>query len=80
MPKSNTEPIYQPLDFAVVRAPLLPVEAYLSLGKQEDPFALLNDPRVRRAVAAGSVSLLHALDRHEQSASTPKDAERLKAT
>ena len=80
MPKSNAELIYQPLDFAVVRVPLLPVEAYLSLGQQGDPFALLNDPRVRRAVAAGSVSLLHALDRHEQSASTPKETERLKAT
>jgi thiopeptide-type bacteriocin biosynthesis protein len=80
MPKSTTEPIYRPLDFVVVRAPLLPVEAYLALDGETNPFALLSDPRVRRAVAAGSVSLLHALDRHEQAPSTPKETERLKAT
>jgi thiopeptide-type bacteriocin biosynthesis protein len=78
MPKSTAESLYRPLGFAVVRAPLLPVEAYLSL-THGNPLALLHDPRVRRAVAAGSVSLLHALDRHEESPSAPKEAERLKA-
>ncbi|MDQ3698227.1 MAG: lantibiotic dehydratase [Gemmatimonadota bacterium] len=71
--------MYEPLGFAVVRAPLLPVETYLSLGTRESIFAWLDDPRVRRAVAAGSVSLLQAIDRHERSALTTKDAERLKA-
>jgi lantibiotic biosynthesis protein len=81
MPKPTTPepPLYRALDFAMVRTPLLPVEAYLSLKSDEDQFALLKDPRVRRAVAVGSVSLLHALDRFEQSALTKKDAERLRA-
>lgn len=80
MPAANIDVLmYQPLDFAVVRAPLLPVETYLALGTRESILAWLDDARVRRAVAAGSVSLLQAVDRHERSALTPKDAGRLKA-
>ncbi|MEP6600708.1 MAG: lantibiotic dehydratase family protein, partial [Nitrospirota bacterium] len=80
MPKSTRErPLYTPLNFAMVRAPLLPVETFHSLQSDEDQFALLRDPRVRRAVAVGSVSLLNALDRFEHSALTKKDAERMRA-
>ena len=50
MPKpSNKHPLYLPLDFAVVRAPLLPVEAYLALQSEADQLSLLKDPRVLRA-------------------------------
>ena len=76
-PTTTQQPLYEALDFAMVRTPLLPVEAYLALQNDQDQFALLQDPRVRRAVAVGSVSLLSALDRFEQSALTPKDADRL---
>jgi thiopeptide-type bacteriocin biosynthesis protein len=76
---SREQSLYTALDFAMVRAPLLPVEAYLALRSVEDQFALLKDPRVRRAVAVGSLSLLNALDRFEQSALTAKDADRLRA-
>jgi thiopeptide-type bacteriocin biosynthesis protein len=80
MPSSSCEPlIYQPLDFAVVRTPLLPVESYLRLHQRESIFDWLDDPRVRRAVAAGSVSFLQALERYERSTLTMKNPERLKA-
>ncbi len=76
---TNEPPLYTPLGFAMVRAPLLPVEAYSSLRSRDDAFVLLGDPRVRRAVAAGSLSLLSALDRFERSALTRRDTERLMA-
>jgi thiopeptide-type bacteriocin biosynthesis protein len=72
-------PLYSPLGFAMLRAPLLPVEAYHSLCAGRDRFELLADPRVRRAIAAGSLSLLNAIDRFEQSALSGKDAEKLAA-
>jgi thiopeptide-type bacteriocin biosynthesis protein len=71
--------LYAPVGFAMVRTPLLPVDVFASLCTETDQFALLQDPRVRRAVAAGSLSLLHALDRLEQSGLTRRDAERLTA-
>jgi thiopeptide-type bacteriocin biosynthesis protein len=78
MPKpSGTQPLYSPLDFVVVRAPLLPVDVYLSLRSEDDQFKLLNDPRVERALAAASPSLLSAIGRWRQGALTKKDAERL---
>jgi class I lanthipeptide synthase len=49
-------PLYAPLDTVLVRAPLLPVEAYLAL--PADPRAALADPLVRSAVAVGSPDLL----------------------
>jgi thiopeptide-type bacteriocin biosynthesis protein len=61
--------VYQPLDFALLRAPLLPIESYLALGNaQESESAagtklVLVDPRVRQALAIGSPSLLDTLDR-----------------
>jgi thiopeptide-type bacteriocin biosynthesis protein len=72
-------PLYTPLGFAMVRTPLLPVEAYESLRTGQDRFALLADPRVRRAIAVGSLSLLNAVDRFEQSSLRGKDAEKLAA-
>jgi lantibiotic biosynthesis protein len=77
MQKPPAEPLYKPLDFAMVRTPLLPVEKYLGLRSIEDQIALLADPRVRRAVAVGSVSLLSALDRFEQSSLSRRDSARL---
>jgi thiopeptide-type bacteriocin biosynthesis protein len=80
MPKSPGElPLYTALSFAMVRAPLLPVECYLSLRNDDDRLGLLEDARVRRAVAVGSLSLLNALDRFERSAATRREEERLKA-
>src|SRR5258705_8039487 len=76
---SPDRPLYTAVDFAMVRAPLLPIEAYLSLRNAGDQLALLMDPRVRRAVAAGSMSLLSALDRFEQSSLTKREADRLRA-
>lgn len=64
----------------MVRVPLLPVETYDSLRTAEDQCALLKDPRVRRAVAVGSVSMLNALDRFEQATLSRKDTVRLVAS
>ena len=77
--REQTLSLYRPLDFAMVRAPLLPVEAYLSLKSAEDQWALLKDPRVRRAVAVGSLSLLGALERFERGELSKKDADKLRA-
>ncbi len=70
--------LYQPLDWALVRAPLLPVEDYLALAgilrSAERPLADLvaRQPRIRRALAVGSSDLLEALGR----ASSGKDVAR----
>src|SRR5262249_19624156 len=67
--------LFEPLDFVMVRTPLLPVENYLSLGsssgsseangrpaEQVEAF-LTCDPAVRRALAVGSSTLLSEMDR-----------------
>ena len=59
--------LYDPIGPVLVRAPVLPVEAYLGLA----PGAPL-DPLVRTALAVGSRDLLPQLDR--------KDTERARAT
>ncbi|MGW6793883.1 lantibiotic dehydratase [Streptomyces chartreusis] len=79
-PASRAVSRYQVLDRMLVRAPLLPAEAYLSLGGEEatrpwvadgsrsamDTAELLpQDPRVRRALAVGSNDLFEALERAE---------------
>jgi thiopeptide-type bacteriocin biosynthesis protein len=71
--------LYTPLDAAMLRTPLLPIEAYRGLRGFGEQLALFRDPRVRRAVAAGSLSLLGALDKLEGSALTRREAERAKA-
>ncbi len=55
---------YEKLEVALVRIPLLPIESYLSLPSQSRLSAevLLADPRIRRALALASPSLLTALE------------------
>jgi thiopeptide-type bacteriocin biosynthesis protein len=60
--QSTTGPLYQPLDHLVVRAPLLPVEAYQALHERDGHDGSLG-PEVRCALAVASPSLLAALDR-----------------
>lgn len=63
------KPLYQPLDWVLVRGPLLPVEDYLALGEaavtDRQPLVAVvgQDPRIRRAIAVGSLDLLAALER-----------------
>lgn len=82
-PKSNTgsarTALYVPIDFVMVRAPLLPVQSYFDLTDEERLSALLSDPRVRRAVSVGSPSLMGALQRFQQSGLTQRDADRMHA-
>jgi lantibiotic biosynthesis protein len=60
---------YEPLDWVLVRSPLLPVERYLGLrgeGPVESEQGLpqaVRDPVVRRAIAVASPSLFERLDR-----------------
>lgn len=56
---------YEPLDFVVVRAPLLPVDAYCALGGSGDSRSISGMPEVRRALAVGSPALLTALEKSE---------------
>lgn len=83
--------LYEPLDFVMVRTPLLPIEAYLALNAPIDSSEgnsssanqvsfqngslVPHDPRIRRALAVGSSVLLDELER---SSSTSKDVNRLK--
>src|SRR5918912_1400217 len=78
-PGSISTPLYEPLDFVFVRAPLLPLDLYLALSDvtrdgewRGDPVASVAledgslapcDPRIRRALAVGSLPLLDALER-----------------
>ncbi|MFI9380017.1 lantibiotic dehydratase [Kutzneria sp. NPDC052558] len=50
--------LYRPLDWAVVRTPLLPVEHYPTRPPTSEP-----DARIRRALAVGAGDLTRALDR-----------------
>jgi hypothetical protein len=71
--------LYEALEWAVVRAPLLPVAAYAGLASETRQASLIADSRVRRAFAVGSSSLLGAIERHETSALTHRDADRLRS-
>src|SRR5437016_479234 len=75
--RAAAESLYVPLDFMMVRAPLLPVEAYQALGVPEgtadsaapppvSELPLLRDPQIRRALGVGSAALLDALERGER--------------
>lgn len=75
----ETEALYEPIDCILVRTPLLPVRSYLELANQERQLSDMSDPVVRRAVAAGSPSLLAAMERFQRSELTPRDAERMRA-
>jgi lantibiotic biosynthesis protein len=75
--------LFDPLDWVLVRAPLLPIEAYLALarspatgdGEPREPAnaqparqtGLPADPRIRAALAVGSPSLYEALNRADRS-------------
>ena len=81
-PAPEPEALYVPLDFMLVRAPLLPIETYQTLSdpSRGDPIApLLENAQVRRALAVGSHALADALERGERGALTPRDAARLQA-
>ncbi|KAA8882026.1 hypothetical protein F3087_38875 [Nocardia colli] len=64
MPGAN---LYRPLDWLMVRAPLLPIERYSALdavsSESADAELLPADPKVRRALAVGSGDLVRALER-----------------
>jgi hypothetical protein len=80
---SGSRPLYGTLDWALVRAPLLPVATYLALSNPNkgdqanegsiDPWSfeedslVPRDPRIRRAIAVGSTDLLNALERSKPS-------------
>ncbi|WP_378729820.1 lantibiotic dehydratase [Nocardia brasiliensis] len=64
--------LYRPLDWLLVRAPLLPIEEYLALGGAATPDWPIEtapgtlvpaDPRMQRALAVGGGDLLRALER-----------------
>lgn len=67
---------YKPLDFVVVRAPLLPAEFYSTIGNSKDLRTISALPEVRRALAVGSSALLAALDKSELSARKSLQLER----
>jgi hypothetical protein len=86
------QPLYRPLQWALVRAPLLPVESYLALGraaaddcagadtngKQAPDARLPADPRVRAALAVGGGNLYDVLSRTDRSGkSDPETAPKL---
>ena len=73
------DPLYLPLDFLMVRAPLLPVQSYLDLASEERQLALFSDPRVRRAIAVASTSLLGAMERSQHAGLSQRDAARMRA-
>jgi len=76
-PAAHGRPLYEPLDWVLVRAPLLPVEAFLALNHaaendeaSECPNAkpapddrLPADPRIRAALAVGGGNLYDVLSR-----------------
>jgi thiopeptide-type bacteriocin biosynthesis protein len=62
-PRRTVPGLYDPVGWVLVRAPLLPVEAYLAIGSADEPTA--HDPLVRTALAVGSRDLLPALERSD---------------
>ncbi len=63
----------------MVRAPLLPIEDYLSLRREENGSDLLTRPIVRRALGVGSLSIIHALERSEAGFLSAREESRLEA-
>jgi len=55
-----TEPLYRPLSWLAVRAPLLPAKTFRQIGAELD--AWWSDPEIRFAVAVASPDLADALD------------------
>ncbi len=78
-PATRRRSLYEPLDWVLVRAPLLPVEAYLSLkersnGKHVRPGRLPADPRIRTALAVGGGNLYDILSRTDPSGKDDPDS------
>lgn len=81
---ARRRPLYKPLDWALVRAPLLPVEAYLALGqppvggcakgKHTPDSRLPDDPRICTALAIGGGNLYDVLSRADASGKSDPDA------
>ena len=81
---ARRRPLYKPLDWALVRAPLLPVEAYLALGqppaggfangKHAPDARLPDDPRICTALAVGGGNLYDVLSRADASGKSDPDA------
>ncbi|GAA3576203.1 lantibiotic dehydratase [Kribbella ginsengisoli] len=73
--------LYEPLDWVMVRTPLLPVEDYLTLTGGSIPTApgtaLPSDPQIQRALAVGAGDLFQAL---EKPATDVKSARRLNSS
>ena len=76
--KARRSGLFEPLDWALARAPLLPVEAYVASGADEpggSASLLPEDRRVQGALAVGSGDLFDALARTPGS---DRDASRLR--
>lgn len=58
---SRRPPLYRPLDWLMVRAPLQPIEAYLALADAPHDELPHDDPWVRRALEVGGGDLARAL-------------------
>jgi thiopeptide-type bacteriocin biosynthesis protein len=63
--RRRQQSLYEPLDWVLVRAPLLPVETYLTLdrGTINNPTQFLGDPLIRAALAVGGGNLFDTLGR-----------------
>lgn len=73
--RRGTPGLYEPVGWILVRAPLLPVEAYVAL--KPDSELVPRDPLVRTALAVGSRDLFAELERAGSQAS--KEPQRLRA-
>ncbi len=83
-PREST--LYKPLDFVLVRAPLLPFETYRALSDQAGSTndghipngkpLLPDDPYIRRALAVGSNELLNELERAAHNSRDSRQAQR----
>jgi thiopeptide-type bacteriocin biosynthesis protein len=82
--RRNSPPrrLFNPLNYLVVRTPLLSIEDFAALAKPSSPqsgkenrtHAVLTDHRVRRALAVASPSLLRDLNRCSRERPFPEDA------
>src|SRR5450432_1025387 len=73
---AEARPAYMPLDFFLIRAPLLPIESYLALDNRTAPSNLPTipqDPRICLALAIGSPHLLLALKQPSPSRAAAAD-------
>ena len=72
----GTPALYEPVGWILVRAPLLPVEAYVALAPDEE--LVPRDPLVRTALAVGSPDLFAELERAGSQASREPQRSRAK--